>query len=88
MEDLLTAHHALDDIIENLQAKLKQMSLGRTVEAWTLHSANVSLAQRCSTFVRQNFGQRSDVDSFEKWAGGKADELDIGRIKKGSTAPK
>jgi hypothetical protein len=82
------AHHALDNIIDNLQAKLKQISLGRTVEAWTLHSTNVSLAQRCSTFVRQNFGQRSDVDSFEKWAGGKADELDIGRMKKGSTAPK
>jgi hypothetical protein len=82
------AHHALDDIIENLQGKLKQISLGRTVEAWTLHSTNVSLAQRCSTFVTQNFGRRSDVESFEKWAGGQVDELDVGRVKKGLTAPK
>ena len=28
------AHHPLDDIIENLQEKLKQMSLGRTDVAW------------------------------------------------------
>jgi hypothetical protein len=82
------SHHPLDDIIENLQAKLKQMSLGRTDAAWMRHSTNVSLAQRCSTFVRHNFGRRSDVESFEKWAGGKADEIDIGRVKKQSTAPK
>jgi hypothetical protein len=82
------AHHPLDDIIENLQGKLKQMSLGRTDAAWMRHSTNVSMAQRCSTFVRLNFGRRSDVESFEKWAGGKADELDIGRVKKQSTAPK
>jgi hypothetical protein len=72
------AHHPLDDIIENLQGKLKQMLLGRTDFAWMRHSTNVSLAQRCSTFV----------ESFKKWAGGKADDLDIGRVKKQSTAPK
>jgi hypothetical protein len=52
------------------------------------HSTNVLMAQHCSTFVRHNFGQRSDVESFEKWAGGKADELDINRVKKQLTAPK
>jgi hypothetical protein len=39
------AHHPLDDIIENLQDKLKQMSLRRTDLAWMRHSINVSMAQ-------------------------------------------
>jgi hypothetical protein len=39
------AHHPLDDIIENLQGKLKQMLLGRTDAAWMRHSTNVSMAQ-------------------------------------------
>jgi hypothetical protein len=61
---------------------LKQMSLGRTDLAWMRHSINVSMAQWCSTFVCHNFGRHSDAESFEKWAKGKSNQLDVGRVKK------
>jgi hypothetical protein len=56
--------------------------------AWMWHSTNLSMEQHCSTFVCHNFGRCSDAESFEKWAQGKADELDIGWVEKQSTAPK
>lgn len=46
---------ALDDLMENVNCWVKDLSMGDTLHSWVIHSSNVTLAKRCIVFEKEQY---------------------------------
>lgn len=64
------AFHELDDCMEMVMPKIKEMPVKTTGESWTAHSTKIPLVAKSSVFVDTWFTEYTDVETYDSWVNG------------------
>jgi hypothetical protein len=60
------ANWALDQVMELLQIKYKDMNFPSTHSGWQEHSTNMPLVSRCKKYAETEYSRRHDVESYDE----------------------